>query len=95
MAFIINRENESWLERIRNYFQPIFEEEPPSLLETWNDIRPTSTDHSTSDEEPEIQFRRTSQIPKKKKNMKANVERNERSGFCFFLVRFKKNHTVS
>ena len=79
MAFIINRENESWLERVRNYFQSIFEEEPPtllapSLLETWNDIRPTSTDHSTTDEEPEIQFRRPSQIQKKKKNVKLNVQ---------------------
>ena len=86
MAFIINRENEGWLERIRNYFQSIFEEEPPSLLETWNDIRPTGTDHSTTDEEPEIQFRRPSPIPKKKKNVKLNVKRNERSGFYFLFL---------
>ena len=79
----ISGENESWLERIRNYSLSIFEVEPPSLLENLeNDIRPTTTDNSTADEEPEVRFQR----PRPRRNARRNVRRNERYGFGFFFM---------
>ena len=47
MAFLQPRENESWLVRILNYLQSINKPEPPSILETWNRIRPTSSEDSS------------------------------------------------
>lgn len=85
----ITEENESSLERIRNYFQSIFEQEPQSLLENLeNDIRPTTTDNSTADEEPGVRFQRPSQTRRPRRNARRNVRRNERYGFGFFCIRF-------
>lgn len=83
----INRANEGWLESIRNYVQSIFEKEPPSIRENWeNNIRPTSTDNSTADEEPEVPFRRPSNIRRPRRTVRRSFRRNERSRFGFFLA---------
>ena len=79
----ITGENESWLERIRNYLR----KEPRSLQENLeNDITPTTTDNSTADEEPGVRFQRPSQTRRPRRNARRNVRKNERYGFGFFFI---------
>ena len=63
MDFRHHRENESWYEKIWDYLTSIFQREPPSLLETWEEIRPTPTtseaSSSSTDEEPRQAYRRS------------------------------------
>ena len=46
-----NRGDENFLEKTWNYLKSFFEREPPSIRDTWEKIRPTSTENSSSDEQ--------------------------------------------
>lgn len=49
MDFRQNRENESWHKKIWNYLKSFFQrEETPSIIETWERIRPTPTTSEAS-----------------------------------------------
>ena len=44
-----SRENESWLEKIWNYLKSLFEPEPRSLQEMWDEDRPRSPNDPPND----------------------------------------------
>lgn len=63
-------ENEGWLVNARNYFLSFFEQEPRSATEIWNEIRPTSTESSSTGDETVSRNRR-----RRKKKRKARFEK--------------------